>query len=230
MAQQMPTLKYFPLMGLGESIRLVLAAADQDWKEEAPDFGQMKAKAGTAESPFGQAPLYSDENVQNAIQSGAIVRYLARKHGMYGSTPEEMLQVDTLLDADKDFVMKYVPLIYKDECSDAAMKAFVETHLLPGDAEHARGGPHMMHLEKWLSRNNGGSGWMVGDKLTVADTQIYWLVYKFHGREAFQKVFDFKKHYPLLTAHYERVKSIPGIAKYLASPKRFTQLNGNVHG
>ena len=99
------------IQGLGEPVRLVLAATENVWEEQlvklfsykdAEDFGKhilpdplfwlayKNAHAGTPILPFGTIPVYQDEQMPSGLaQSAAVVAYLARKTGLMGSSPEE---------------------------------------------------------------------------------------------------------------------------------------------
>jgi len=227
MAGAKPTLDYFKLQGLGEPIRIVLALAGQEWteNENGIDYADMKAKAGTEEWAFGQGPRYSDDVVKNVCQSNTIIRYLGKKHKLYGDNLAEETTIDMLLDSFTDFNSKYVKLIYMDSCEDGAMKAFVDQHLMPGEAEKTRnGGAHMQFSENALQRNGGD--FFVGKRLSVADTSMYYCVSRFIEREVFKKYFDFRKHYPLLSKHYDMVKGQAGVAKHIESPLHFEAMNG----
>jgi hypothetical protein len=56
-------------------------------------------------------------------------------------------------------------------------------------------------------------------------TQLFDLV-DLHLREVLCPA-EMHKYYPLLCNHYERIRAIPGIAKYLNGPRRQAKVNGN---
>jgi glutathione S-transferase len=73
-------------------------------------------------------------------------------------------------------------------------------------------------FDKFLRRNGGGSGYFVGDGLTVADLIVFDLIYgalRSFDRNALAK-------FPLLEAHRQKMNQLPGIQKYLETrPKVF---------
>ena len=91
-----------------------MAAAGQKWTEPASgiDFAAMKAGGGSADWPFGQAPRFSDGQVQNLTQTLAIVRYLGKKHKLYGDNIVEEAQIDQVLDGIHDWNGKYGPACF----------------------------------------------------------------------------------------------------------------------
>ena len=70
-----PTLIYFGIKGRGEPIRMTFAACGAAYAEEAVDYSAMKAEAGTAASPFGQAPMLAVAGAK-LTQMPAVMRYV----------------------------------------------------------------------------------------------------------------------------------------------------------
>ncbi|KAJ8021968.1 S-crystallin SL11 [Holothuria leucospilota] len=73
-------------------------------------------------------------------------------------------------------------------------------------------------LEKRLGKNKDGKGWFVGDKITFADIQVFWLLHDqyptvFGGRAG---DVDYLKEYKLLHGFVERFKAEPKVSEWLA--------------
>lgn len=221
-------LHYFKLRGRGEPIRLALNAANVEYEDTADtvgvDFAQMKAQAGSTLYPCGQVPVLEDGDLILG-QSDAIMRYIGRKCNMYGADNKEMSMVDFFMLTVEDIRAKYGKIIYEDCLSDAAKEAYVSAHIDPAGLTGRNGGAHFGYLDAALKRNGGGEGFVVGSTLTIADIQLFDIV-DLHLREALFPS-QLKTHYPALVAHHDRVAAVPGIAKYLASPRRSAKINGS---
>jgi glutathione S-transferase len=98
-------LTYFPVRGRVEPARLLLALAGAPYQFEAVPVETWRGPEGKdrflSRTPFGQLPLLED-GATVLCQSGAIVRYLARKLGLYGGTLEESARVDEVYETAYD--------------------------------------------------------------------------------------------------------------------------------
>lgn len=211
---------YFPLRGRVEVLKLMCAAKGLAFEMRDVDYGAMKSDR--AQYPFAQCPRMVDGDV-DICQSNAMIRHLARKHGLYGAGEAAAAQVDQLLDAVESIRLKYLTLIYQDELSESAKAAYVATHIAKDSASGRNGGAHFDYLEGLLGRNAGGAGFFVGDALSAADLAV-WEIVDLHLR-IFKDVMT--AAYPLLTGHHGRIAQLPGIKEYLASPLRLDKVNNN---
>ncbi|XP_072033228.1 S-crystallin SL11-like [Amphiura filiformis] len=152
----MPTykLKYFNGRGRGELIRIIFEVAGvkyEDVRIQYEDWPSLKPK-----TPFGQLPVLEIDG-KEVSQSKAITRYLAREYGFYGANSREALDIDVVLELCDDLM---APLI--------AM--FGENDKEKNRKYHDEQAPKVLgHLEKVLCQNNEGSGFFVGDKISMAD-------------------------------------------------------------
>ena len=169
---------------------------------------------------------------------------------MYGSTEAEHTIVDELLDGVEDLRRKYLELIYQAKLvrgaaaaarappsgcwdtrapppppplptqADEAKAAHWTTHVDPETAGARNGGAHFAFLEGLA----GEGGCSVGGALTIADVALFDIV-DLHARiYGEDKV---KAAYPRLAAVYAAVAALPGVAAYLASPRRLEAVNAN---
>ncbi|XP_071523420.1 glutathione S-transferase Mu 4-like [Panulirus ornatus] len=114
-----PVLGYWNIRGLAQPIRLLLEYVGTEFEDKyyecgpAPDYNKScwfdtKFSFGF---DFPNLPYYIDGDVK-VTQSNAILRYIARKHGMCGKTEEEMIRVDILENQAMDFRNGFVRLCY----------------------------------------------------------------------------------------------------------------------
>jgi glutathione S-transferase len=217
-----PTLLYFPARGRAEVIRLVLAEAGVDWQEHhvgkgtppangrPTDLAELKA-AGVL--PFGAVPAWEEPDGFRLAQSGAIANHLARRHGLLGSTPIEAARCDELLGAVEDVRGELRKLFVAPADGRAALRAELAGTILPrwlGD------------LERHCRANLEATGFAAGRSLTVADLALWYLLENVRDN-GFGAALE---GCPALRAFLDRIAARPGIAAYLASPRRpaFTPL------
>jgi len=223
-SNRIPEIIYTPVWGRAEPVRLALAAVGQEWKEV--HFGSMdimKAKAGTIDFPFGQIPIFIDGSLRVA-QMDAFLRHIGRKHGMYGRGNEEAAIIDMVMNGVEDLRKQYLKIIYEG----AASAVFVENHIHPASTKGRNGGAHFSFLAGILERNVGGTAYIVGSRLSIADIQVYNMC-KLVLRAQFGHEGEFRKLQPLLTAYVERIEAEPRIAEYIAT-KQCAKVNGNDKG
>lgn len=72
-------------------------------------------------TPYGKVPVLNIEGQRPIAQSGAILRYLARKYGLDGKNEEEIVRADEIYGFVCDSVAKIVPFL------------IVHAGLVPGD-------------------------------------------------------------------------------------------------
>uniref|UniRef100_A0A4X2MF41 glutathione transferase n=1 Tax=Vombatus ursinus TaxID=29139 RepID=A0A4X2MF41_VOMUR len=95
-------------LGRYEAIRMLLADQGQDWHEDPLlhdlcEEGEFKT--------LSQFPKFTD-GAFTLYQSNAILRYLGRKHGLYGKDDQECALLDMANDGVEELWLKYLDLIY----------------------------------------------------------------------------------------------------------------------
>ncbi|XP_028398305.1 glutathione S-transferase Mu 3-like [Dendronephthya gigantea] len=165
----------------------------------APDFSRecwLKEKNNLG-LDFPNLPYYIDGDTK-ITQSSAIIRYIARKHNLLGTTDEEKLKVDMIEHCIIDFQKAFTGLCY-NPAFDKRVDNYKETV-----------GAKLALFEKYL----GDKPFFAGDKLTFPDFLMYEMIDQ-------HKIFDktllepFKK----LLAFADRIEAIPQIAAYKKSDK-----------
>lgn len=199
-------LTYWDGRGNAELLRLMLAASGEAWEEKVygddnathmstPD--QFKNIIADGVCAFEQVPLLQIDGL-NLVQKQAIVRYLARKHNMYGANAVEAVQIDIVSEGYLDFKSS---LKYNDF----------------GDSWTAALNKSLPKFERVLRSNESKSGFFVGGSVSFVDIQMFEILY--WGRE---RGFNYAElGWPLIEAHVDLVAKLPGIAAYLSSPRRF---------
>jgi len=207
MSQPSYKLTYFDIRGLGEFPRLVLAAAGVPFEDHRLPF--VKKEEGGFDTPgwpelkptmpYGKVPVLTVDGKTVIPESGAIVRFLARRHGLMGNDEIEAALMDAGVEAVVDirrgyFMNRSDPAKAAEYWSTTAPKAFA-------------------NLEK-----NVKGPWFVGDKMSVADIAIYYGLYSMSSDNA-DAIAQARKANPKLDAIYKAVEADPKVAEYLSKRK-----------
>ncbi|KAG4070508.1 hypothetical protein HA402_005740 [Bradysia odoriphaga] len=195
-----PTFKlsYFNIKGLGEPIRFLFAYGGQNYEDNRVSHEDWPAiKSST---PMGQMPVLEvDGNVVH--QSGAILRYLARRFGLAGGSDWESLLIDTVADTITDFRLKLsAPFYETDEAAKAKKKANIEAEIVPF---------FLGKLEEIAKENNGH---LALSKLTWADLYFASL----HDMLEYMIKKNFLEKYPYLRKVVDNVYAIDSIKSWIA--------------
>jgi len=200
-------LVYFNVRGRGQALRYMCADNDIALEEVDTDFADWPKLKPT--TPFGQLPILHDGSFDVA-QSNAILRYVARKHDLYGKTEQDQANIDMLNDQQEDIRLTYLRLIYQeyDKEKDNYIKSIPEK---------------VASLEKFLSKNHGGKGFFVGDHVSFVDYTIFDLLDNLLTLSP-----SCLDTHPLLKAFHDRFDKREKLAKF-RSTDRFKKMaiNGN---
>jgi glutathione S-transferase len=205
-------LYYFNIRGLGEYIRLLLVDNKVNYDNKMVTFEEWPKHK--PQMQFGQMPCLKEGDFQ-LVQTGAILRYLAKKigNGLYGSNDKEAAVIDMTYDGVVDFRQKYSQLIYREWSPENKEKFIKET--LPAELEK---------FEKLLkSAPGGGNHYFNGEKISYADYAMYEVLDAMVTLSA-----DSLEKFPLLKAFHARVGGRPNLKPYLESAERKAlKINGN---
>jgi len=198
---------YFPVRGRGQALRYLCKDNDIALDEVVVNFADWPALK--PKTPLGQLPVFHDGALELG-QSNAILRYVSRKHGLYGKDDHEMTLIDMLNDQQEDFRVGYLRLIYQQY--DAEKANYITA--LPDK---------LAVFEKWLGKNHGGAGFFVGAKQSFLDYNMFDVLDN-HVVLAPTCLDAF----PHLKAFHHRMAVRPNIAKYRET-EAFKKLpiNGN---
>ncbi len=158
-------LLYFPARGRAEQIRLLFALLDIPLRENpAANWPELKPN-----TPFGRLPVLTERDDDGGefvlAESGAVMRHIARRHAMYGSSEQHHAQADALFDYVADERTKYISIAY------AAMLGTTEEAI----AAYWEALPHTLRdLERARERSTSpDAGWFITDKPTFADVATF---------------------------------------------------------
>lgn len=181
----------FLLCALGQPYKTVFvdfmqgATRDQAWRDQA--------------NVMGEVPVLEDGS-RRLTQSGAILTYLATKHGAYaGNTPDEQQEILRWLLFDNHKFTSYF-------ASYRFAKAFGPTK--PDPAVMAWLKAKIDNAYKIVDKHLASSPFIVGSTPTIADFSL--CGYLFYPVE--ESGYDMQSRFPNLAAWLGRVKLIPGWA------------------
>ncbi|XP_062823176.1 glutathione S-transferase P isoform X1 [Anolis carolinensis] len=195
------TLTYFPIRGRGETTRMLLADQKQEWSEDVVTREIWQKGDLKKSCVFGQVPRFQDGDFV-LVQSNAILRHLARNHGLYGQDAREATLLDMVNDGVEDLRVKYSRLIYQNY--EAGKAEYIEA--LPAQ---------LRPFENLLAQNDGGKGFIVGKKISFVDYNLLDIL-QLHLVLAPNCLDSF----PLLAAYVQRLNARPHLKTYLESEGR----------
>lgn len=195
-------LTYFHGRGRAETTRWMLAAAGVSFVNVAIETPQALADLrASGKLPFDQIPLLEVDG-HCLSQSSAMIRFLARRGGLYGADDTDAMWCDLVAGVAADFA---------ETALQAAFKPTADAAIADLEARFAKFGPR---FEARISAQ--GSGFSAAATMTFADVVL---------AEALSSYLewcpDILAGTPLLGALYARVVETPGIAAYLASDSRY---------
>ena len=199
-------LHYFPGRGRAETTRWMLAINHIKFENipiETPEM--LLALRASGKLPFDQMPLLEIEEL-NLSQSSAMIRYLARSGGYYGSTEQDAVWCDMVAGAVSDFA------------ETSLQAAFQPTKKIAVKALQGRFNKFGPRFENRLSKN----GLCAGVKLTFADILLAEAINSY-----LEWIPDILDETPFLDNLYKKVITTSGISAYLKSPQRYPMSGSN---
>ncbi|KAM9786098.1 glutathione S-transferase Mu 4-like [Neosynchiropus ocellatus] len=198
------TLAYWDIRGLAQPIRLLLEYTGVKYVDkyyicgDGPNFDKScwfdeKCQLGL---DFPNLPYLIDGDVK-VTQSNAIMRYVARKKDLCGSTEEEKVRVDMMENQAMDFRNSFVRVCYSD-CD----------RLKPDFLKNLQG------VLQLFSGFLGDRKWFAGDNITFVDFIMYELLDQHRMFEP-ECLKDFKNLRDLM----DRFEKLEKIAAYMKSSR-----------
>jgi len=189
---------YWSLRGLGSHIRYLLEYAGEDYEEvrysQPNEWFDVKFKSGL---DFPNLPWMEDEDIKIS-QSGAIIRYLAEKHGLHGKDPKERATLEMLEAEAHDFHMAYARVVYNPDFDNLK------------EGLHSSQKTKLEQLESFL----GEKKFFGGETPKLPDFHLYEII------TIHTVLFpDYKEKFPKLMAYLQRFEELPKIKAHLASDK-----------
>ncbi|XP_071830106.1 probable glutathione S-transferase 5 [Apostichopus japonicus] len=195
-------LTYFDFRGAGETSRYIFAVAEQEYEDVRVQQHEWKnLKPAT---PLGKLPVLNVDG-KDIPQSMAIHRFLARRFDLYGKNDFEEAEIDVVIEVIQDLFKALTKLFYAetDELKARYKKEFFEVE-----------GPQCYKfLEKLLTANDGGDGYFVGSKISLADIIAFVTTGDLLADRNTDYYLEVKE--PKLKAFIERMKSLPQIDAWM---------------
>eukprot|EP00980_Cylindrotheca_fusiformis_P000608 scaffold154_cov129-Cylindrotheca_fusiformis.AAC.25 len=217
--ESQPKLKlyYFDLRGKGEPIRLFCAYTGLELEDHRFSGREFPDLQDAGKLAFGQAPMLEVDGKHNLVQTGAIMRYLAKLTGLYPEDPLEAAKVDAVFDQETDAFVGATLTTYATRYGmalddDAKAKTFetISTEILP---------KHLGYIEKML--NASSTGWIAGtQEPSPADFVWYSRLVDYIPEKA--ELTDKLKsleEFPGCKAFVQKFKSLAAIQQYYTSKK-----------
>jgi len=196
------TLTYFRGRGRAETTRWMLAVNGIDFEQVAlATPGDLAALRTSGKLPFDQIPLLEIDGLCLS-QSGAMIRYLARRGDFYGDEDSDAVWCDMVAGAAVDFAETAMQAAFQPTAAVAAANL---------RRSFAKFGPR---FEARLIANDGQH--MAGTRLSFADVVLAEALTAY-----LERVPDILAETPGLADLQARVTAHPGIAAYLASDARW---------
>ncbi|XP_071439845.1 glutathione S-transferase-like [Hetaerina americana] len=190
-------LTYFPVKGLGEPIRFLLAYGKIEFEDYRFDVAKWPEIKPT--TPFGKSPVLEiDGKVLH--QSVAISRYLAKQLKLAGDNDWESMECDIMVDTVGDLRAQIAAYYYdKENPNRGSKKELLVKETVPF---------YLGKLDAVVSKNNG---YLANGKLTWAD---FFFVAILDYLEAMMEM-SFTDNHANLKALKEKVLAIPQIKEWV---------------
>ena len=195
-------LTYFRGRGRAETTRWMLAATGVEFVNVPVDTPEQLAELrATGKLPFDQMPLLEIDGFCLS-QSSAMIRFLARRVGLYGTNDTDAMWCDLIAGVVADFaeVAMQAPFKPTAEIAEADLRA-----------KFTKFGPR---FEARIAEQ--GSGFCAAADMTFADVVLCEALSSY-----LERCPDILKTSPGLADLYSRVTGTEGIAAYLESDLRY---------
>jgi len=200
MAQPKYKLTYLDGKGRAEVMRFVFAYRNIPYEDVRIPYGPEWNKVKN-DFPWGEVPVLEIDGKVLA-QSGAILRFLGKKHDLAGDNEYESAKCDEMWESLSDLQTPTWTMYMEPD--DSAKKKELTTKLLDETVPKYCG--------KWNEILEKNGGYFVGKRLSYADIAIASAI-NYHIEKLGASVFE---KYPALMAHHDKVHNEPGIKEWVA--------------
>lgn len=168
------TVHYFDAHGRGEALRILLIHSRTQFTDHRISFEEWAQLKASGFTEFGQLPMVEADGLK-LVQFFATFRYLGVKLGYVPDDPVLEYQIESLFGLREDYTRGLLPA-FRSKDQEAIDKWFDENSP-----------KYLGFLETRLSRNNDGTGWFVGDRITLADIIVFAWIWNFYLRAPMAK-------------------------------------------
>lgn len=217
-----PTLVYFNIVGIAWPIRCLLHIHNIDYRYIPISIFEWMYQAEDGSQPLkatfenGHVPLYLDQDI-SLNQSNVILKMLAQKTAMMGRSEKEAIAIEVVLAHCYDSLFHWngmlgvnIRLNISDEVAQERLNSFMGDGVWGVVTNGYRN--HLQAFVKFLKANPSQNGFMVGDRLSVADLSAFNVLcnwYKAFDRQVFVQEFS------VLEEYIQRIALTSGIADYI---------------
>ena len=198
-------LHYFDIYGRAETARMILHYNGTAFEDNRLQFEEWPALKASGIAEFGQLPVLEIDG-HKLVQSHSINRYLCQKFGYYPSDPFQIYLVESICDLKEDIFISYVRASTNKDIEGMQK---LNKEKLPG---------WLKMIESRLVSNNGGNSYFVGETPTLADFEIFQLIWDFSLRDERKANHELTviENAPKLKEFCERfLESSPNLKRYL---------------
>ncbi|OQV19816.1 putative Glutathione S-transferase Mu 1 [Hypsibius exemplaris] len=200
-------LGYWGIRGLAQPIRYLLEYTGEkyDFKNHSDSpkeaWIEDRLKLGI---PFPNLPYYIDGDVK-LTQANAILRYIARKHGLAGKNEKDYQEIDVLDGVLADLRLGWTRTCYLSQNLENDKVTYRNT---------------IDQTLKQYVEILGKKDYLVSGGLSYVDFVFFELL------DALNTLYeDLFTELPTLKAYHQRIKSLKGVKEYLASKRNPEKLN-----
>merc|ERR1712166_313298 len=204
----MATLHYYGAQGRAQQIRFTLVQGGIDFEDDAvpfpPDEAIKQKWTALGGNLTTNVPMLVTANGDTYTQSAAVLKYTARKGGLYPTDDEAAYAVDNLICAVEDYRSEAYKPIFPVLMGNPnpELIAHLKDVVIP---------VHFANFERML----GDKDYFVGDAITVADIAVFDVLNNF----SFNLFPSVKADFSKLSALYDRIAALPNMSAYMATEK-----------
>ena len=217
-----PTFVYFDFVGIAWPIRCLLHLARVDYELVQISFPEWLTRGADDESILKKRlrnfhlPLWVEGDLR-LTQSTVISLHLAERHDLVGDSPAERLAAQEVVAHAYDALFHWnglFPVNATVGVPEDVARARVDAFLGQGSWGLSGNGyrRNLDAFERYLEANPSESGFIVGERLSVADLHAFNVLCHWY------KAFDpprFRDAHPRLDDYVERIATLPGISDYI---------------
>lgn len=183
------TLHYFDAYGRAEATRMMFHHHNVAFTDDRIAFADWPAFLATGQCEFDSLPLLEMDGLK-MNQSRSINRYVSAKYGYEGANPYDDYLIESLCDTREDTLKFMNGLLFKKD--QEGFENALRTDFVGW----------LKIVESRLEMNNKGAGWLVGNKITRADFEMFQTINDYVLRPSFNGRFE-----SILTINAPKVKA-----------------------
>ena len=189
-----------------ETSRLALFIGGIEFEDLRPSRDEIMEMKTDGIFPFGQFPVLQVDG-KTIAQTGAIARFCGKLSGLYPTKDDfAAAKVDEVIDLATDITMQMRPALREtDPKVRIEMRRELSTTILPR---------WLGFLDKLL-QDNGDTGFLVGDSISVADLAVWRLCAWISGGIIDGIPINLLEAFPLLSVHQSKISNLPKVKEWI---------------